>query len=169
MKFFLSRVLAVWCLLTFAAVSTNAEGIIGGKGIPRPHSAPIPAEITFEYGQYKEHSVQVILQQDGRLTLSVWLPENEALGPSGDDPLNFLKKEVEKIYASRDGVLIRSGMLLRFEGGYPIWGPHTSLVRSGGYKRLLFGERATIRDRTLLVWGSATRPPFYPYILVAPR
>lgn len=122
---------------------------------------------TFDFGEYRDLPVQLVVETDGRIILQVVYSDRN---PDVDadirgDYLGYLQKQVEMAVAEKKGIRLRNGMTMRFEG-YPVWGPHTSMGPHGGAKRLYFGESATFTGQTIVVRGVPDKPiGYYPYVL----
>lgn len=122
---------------------------------------------TFDFGEYRELPVQLVVETDGRVILQIVYSNHnlDVLADIRGDYLDYLQKQVETAVAEKKGIRLRNGMTMRFEG-YPVWGPHTSVDPYGSAKRLYFGEGATFTGQTIVVRGVPDKPiGYYPYSL----
>lgn len=148
-------------------VSEQRTRIENFNALERARAQP---DVTFDYGEYQKHPVQLILETDG-VVLQVVHQQNEFEWKLGDDDLGYLKTQIETLIAEKNGIRLQDGRKLRLEG-YPTWGPHYRLdpdSQRDGAKRLYFGESATFDGETIVVHGTPNKPVgYYPYHICYP-
>ncbi|NQV11872.1 hypothetical protein HQ524_00765 [Candidatus Uhrbacteria bacterium] len=125
---------------------------------PTTPTGEVRGDVTIQFTRYNNKDVELVYNANsGRVSLRV-----PSEGVLGNTELRFLVSLVQKIVDAGDAKfpLADTGYTIAFQGGYPLWGPTTSLLHDGTFQELMFGERVELTDRTFVVFGGDEPPPF---------
>jgi hypothetical protein len=122
-----------------------------------------PNEIVTKYTNPDGVPFELVYTSQQRLILRVDTTSYDQIDHVGK--MDLLRVEVTRLVSATEPIEI-GGMCFEFRGGYPIWGPHTSIGPGYRMECLLFAEQAEINGDTITARGSDDYPSYYPYTLL---
>jgi hypothetical protein len=131
-------------------------------------------ETVIEYTTFKDRPVQLVYEPArAYMVLRVGIEGNEQLlcaGDTGDFLTQFLRNEVKRLVSGEVVELGATGFTFVYDGGHPIWGPHSEMnVSNKSYQCLLFAKNAKIVGKEIRAKGTSAVEGYDGYKLWRPR
>jgi hypothetical protein len=141
-------------LLTFISLSCFAQA-----------RQPVEGVVSETVITYQAPSGQFFQIVDASAQRRVVLRIEQKTFKERETNLNILKAEVERLTSAGKTVLGNSGATFVYQGGFPIWGPHSTHSPEGHYDCLYFAEKSLFSpaSRVLMARGEDKRVGYHQY------